>query len=74
MYGQPAAIEASTIWLALAIGLLVQSAMIYGCIRLALIHHHVWVQAQDKVTARAAAKQVSREQAADWAAKHPRRP
>jgi hypothetical protein len=54
MYGQPTAIEAGTIWLALAIGLLVQAATIYGCIRLALIHHRTWVQAQDVKAERAA--------------------
>jgi len=56
MYGQPAGIDASTIWWALIIGLLVQSAMIYGCIRLALMHHHMWVQAQSVKAERAAAR------------------
>jgi hypothetical protein len=54
MYGQPSAIEASTIWWVLVIGLLVQAAIMYGCIRLALMHHHMWVQAQGVKAARAA--------------------
>lgn len=56
MYGQPAGIDASIIWWALIIGLLIQSAIMYGCIRLALMHHHMWVQAQDKAAARAASR------------------
>jgi hypothetical protein len=60
MYGQPAAIEASTIWWALIIGLLVQAATIYACIRLALMHHHTWVQVQDAKAERAARRAASR--------------
>jgi hypothetical protein len=52
MFGQPAGIDASTLWWALIIGLLVQAAIVYGCIRLALMHHHMWVQAQDKAASR----------------------
>ena len=59
MYGQPAGIDTSIIWWALIIGLLVQAAMIYGCIRLALMHHHVWVQTQG-VKAERTAKQAAR--------------
>ena len=60
MYGQPAGIDASTIWWALIIGLLVQSAMIYGCIRLALMHHRAWVQVQDVKAERAARRTTKR--------------
>ena len=67
MYGQPAAIEASTIWWALIIGLLVQSAMIYGCIRLALMHHHMWVQVQG-VKAERAAKRATMKPGQIWGA------
>jgi len=46
MYGQSAAIDLAPLWWALIIGLLIQAALIYGCIRLALMHHHAWAQVQ----------------------------
>ena len=60
MYGQPTGIDTNIIWWALIIGLLVQSAMIYGCIRLALMHHHVWVQVQSVKAERAAKRTTKR--------------
>jgi hypothetical protein len=56
MYGQPAGIDASIIWWALVVGLLVQAAIVYGCIRLALMHHYMWAQKQDAAAARAASR------------------
>lgn len=55
----PPRIDASIIWWALIIGLLVQAAIVYGCIRLALMHHHVWVQMQS-AKADQAAKQAAK--------------
>ena len=60
MYGQPAGIDASIIWWALIIGLLVQAAIVYGCIRLALMHHHAWVQMQGVKAERAAKRTMKR--------------
>jgi hypothetical protein len=59
MYGQPAGIDASIIWWALVIGLLVQAAIVYGCIRLALMHHHAWVQAQEQAAVNRRNKRAS---------------
>lgn len=58
MYGQPAGIDLGPLWWALIIGLLVQAALIYGCIRLALMHHHAWARARDAAEARAASRKV----------------
>ena len=58
MYAQPTTIDPTIIWVALAFGLLVQAGIIYACIRLALMQHHAWVQAQDKAAARAAKRRT----------------
>jgi hypothetical protein len=54
MFEPQTGITASTIWLALAIGLLVQGAVIYTAVRLALIHHRALVKCEDETAARAA--------------------
>jgi hypothetical protein len=63
MYNTPAAIDPSTIWWALIIGLLVQALITYGCIRLALRDHHIWVEDRG-VKAEQAAKRAT-ERASD---------
>ena len=51
MFGQPAVLEASTLWWALAVGLIVQWVVIYSAVRAALFYHREMVQGQEKAAA-----------------------
>jgi hypothetical protein len=65
MYAPQTGITASTIWMALAIGLLVQGAVIYTAVRLALIHHRALVKREDDEAARAARRKADIDAAAE---------
>ena len=65
MLGPQTGITASTIWLALAIGLLVQGAVIYTAVRLALIHHRALVKREEVTAARAARRNAELDAAAE---------
>ena len=56
MFGQPAVLEASTLWWALVIGLVVQWVVIYTAVRVALFYHREMVQGQEKAAAARLAK------------------
>lgn len=48
----PVGLDASVIWWALVVGLVVQGLVIYVAVRFALFHHRLMVQEQDKAAAR----------------------
>ena len=56
MFGQPAVLEASTLWWALVVGLVVQWVVIYTAVRVALFYHREMVQGQETAARKAEAR------------------